>query len=151
MRCRRALRETGAQLQDERRDRRVAASRGPLVGRHRPVTSAIAPVHWTGERLVLLDQTLLPGRELEREYTRWQDVAEAIRALVVRGAPAIGVAAAFGVALAARQSAAPTGEALLAAIENPIKGIAAKRPKAVKRFSRLECMRGVAAGLCQRP
>src|SRR5213593_895505 len=39
----------------------------------------VAPVRWTGERLVLLDQTLLPGRELEREYTRWEDVAEAIR------------------------------------------------------------------------
>src|SRR5947207_1734411 len=109
---RRAERQ-GAQLQDERRGRRVAAPCGALVepGPDRPVTSVITPVRWTGERLVLLDQTLLPGRELEREYTRWEDVAEAIRALVVRGAPATGVAAAFGVALAARQSAARPGEA----------------------------------------
>ena len=70
----------------------MAAPCGALVepGPDRPVTSVITPVRWTGERLVLLDQTLLPGRELEREYTRWEDVAEAIRALVVRGAPAIG-------------------------------------------------------------
>ena len=113
------------------------------------MTSVIAPVRWTGERLVLLDQTLLPGRELEREYTRWEDVAEAIRALVVRGAPAIGVAAAFGVALAARQSAASTGEALLADLETAIKGLASTRPTAVNLFWALERMRGVAAGLSQ--
>ena len=115
------------------------------------MTSVITPVRWTGERLVLLDQTLLPGRELEREYTRWEDVAEAIRALVVRGAPAIGVAAAFGVALAARQSAAPTGEALLADLETAIKGLAATRPTAVNLFWALERMRGVADGLRRRP
>ena len=68
--------------------------------------AAIAPVRFTGDRLILLDQTLLPGREVEREYARWEDVADAIRTLVVRGAPAIGVAAAFGVVLAARASRA---------------------------------------------
>src|SRR3989441_2858249 len=125
----------------------MAAPGGALVGPDRPVTSVIAPVRWTGERLALLDQPLLPGRELEREYTRWEDVAEAIRALVVRGAPAIGVAAAFGVALAARQSAASTGEALLADLETAIKGLASTRPTAVNLFWALERMRGVAAGL----
>src|SRR6266403_2111738 len=131
----------------------MAAPCGALVepGPDRPVTSVITPVRWTGERLVLLDQTLLPGRELEREYARWEDVAEAIRALVVRGAPAIGVAAAFGVALAARQSAAPTGEALLADLETAIKGLAATRPTAVNLFWALERMRGVADGLRRRP
>src|SRR5213594_3857512 len=113
--------------------------------------SVIAPVRWTGARLVLLDQTLLPGRELEREYTRWEDVAEAIRALVVRGAPAIGVAAAFGVALAARQSRAASGEALLADLETAIKGLAATRPTAVNLFWALERMRAVAASLTRRP
>ena len=115
------------------------------------MTGTIAPVRWTGERLVLLDQTLLPGREVEREYTRWEDVAEAIRALVVRGAPAIGVAAAFGVALAARQSTATSGEALLADLETAIKGLAATRPTAVNLFWALERMRAIAAGLTRRP
>jgi methylthioribose-1-phosphate isomerase len=114
------------------------------------VTDPIAPVRWTGQRLVLLDQTLLPGRELEREYSQWEDVAEAIRALVVRGAPAIGVAAAFGVVLAANQSAAPSGEALLADLETAIKGLAATRPTAVNLFWALERMRSVAAGLVHR-
>ena len=58
------------------------------------MTAPITPVRWSHDRLVLLDQTQLPGRELERTYARWEDVAEAIRTLVVRGAPAIGVAAA---------------------------------------------------------
>jgi len=115
------------------------------------VTGPIAPVRWTGQRLVLLDQTLLPGRELEREHSRWEDVAEAIRALVVRGAPAIGVAAAFGVVLAANQSAAPTGEALLADLESAIKGLAATRPTAVNLFWALDRMRSVAAGSTGRP
>ena len=131
----------------------MAAPRGALVdpGRDGPVTGTIAPVRWTGERLVLLDQTLLPGREIEREYARWEDVAEAIRALVVRGAPAIGVAAAFGVALAARRSPATSGEALLADLETAIKGLAATRPTAVNLFWALERMRAVAAGVTRRP
>ena len=66
--------------------------------------SVIAPVRWETDRLVLVDQTVLPEREIERAYGTWQEVGAAIRTLVVRGAPAIGVAAAFGVVLAARAS-----------------------------------------------
>jgi len=98
----------------------------------------------------MLDQTLLPTRELEREYTRWEDVAEAIRSLVVRGAPAIGVAAAFGVVLAARQSSAKTFDELSADLETAIKGLAATRPTAVNLFWALDRMRTVAAGLGER-
>lgn len=79
-----------------------------------------------------------------REYTRWRDVVDAIRTLVVRGAPAIGCAAAFGVVLAARQSAAPDGYGLVADIEEAIKGLAATRPTAVNLFWALDRMRGVA-------
>jgi methylthioribose-1-phosphate isomerase len=123
----------------------VAAPRDALVAGHDgPVTSAIAPVRFTGERLILLDQTLLPGREVEREYERWEDVAEAIRSLVVRGAPAIGVAAAFGVALAARRSGATTAAALVDDLETAFKGLAATRPTAVNLFWALERMRRVA-------
>ena len=104
----------------------------------------IAPIRWERHRLLLLDQTLLPVEERMREYTRWQDVADAIRTLVVRGAPAIGCAAAFGVVLAARQSAAPDGEGLVADLEEAIKGLAATRPTAVNLFWALDRMRGVA-------
>jgi methylthioribose-1-phosphate isomerase len=101
----------------------------------------IAPVRWAGDRLLLLDQTRLPREELTREYTRWEDLAEAIRILVVRGAPAIGVAAAFGVCLAARQSTATTFDGLHADVEAAIKGLAATRPTAVNLFWALDRMR----------
>jgi methylthioribose-1-phosphate isomerase len=115
------------------------------------VTSPIAPVRFAGDRLVLLDQTLLPGREVEREYTRWEDVAEAIRTLVVRGAPAIGVAAAFGVVLAARASRATSADGLLADLETAAKGLAATRPTAVNLFWALDRMRRTAEALRARP
>ncbi|MDO8478886.1 MAG: S-methyl-5-thioribose-1-phosphate isomerase [Candidatus Rokubacteria bacterium] len=104
----------------------------------------IAPIRWERHRLLLLDQRLLPVEERMREYTRWRDVADAIRTLVVRGAPAIGCAAAFGVVLAARQSAAPDGDGLVAELEEAIKGLAATRPTAVNLFWALDRMRGVA-------
>ena len=111
--------------------------------------TAIAPVRWLDDRLILVDQTLLPEREVERGYARWEDVADAIRALVVRGAPAIGVAAAFAVVLAARQSRAGTFDGLLGDVETAIKGLAATRPTAVNLFWALDRMKRVA--LAARP
>jgi methylthioribose-1-phosphate isomerase len=104
----------------------------------------IAPIRWERHRLLLLDQTLLPVEERMREYTSWRDVADAIRTLVVRGAPAIGCAAAFGVVLAARQSTAPDGDGLVADLGEAIKGLADTRPTAVNLFWALDRMRGVA-------
>jgi methylthioribose-1-phosphate isomerase len=104
----------------------------------------IAPVRWVDDHLELIDQTRLPVAEVRREYRRWEDVAEAIRDLVVRGAPAIGVTAAFGVALAARQSRAAGLDALLADLDAAIKGLAATRPTAVNLFWALERMRRTA-------
>ena len=101
----------------------------------------LSPVWWAHDRLMLLDQRLLPTEEVARAYSRWEDVADAIRTLVVRGAPAIGVAAAFGVALAARQSQATTLDALLADLETAIKGLAATRPTAANLFWALERMK----------
>jgi methylthioribose-1-phosphate isomerase len=111
----------------------------------------IAPVRWGHDRLVLLDQRLLPGRELERQYERWEDVAQAIRTLAVRGAPAIGVAAAFGVALAARSSSATGWDGFAADLEAAFKGLAATRPTAVNLFWALDRMRGVVEALRGRP
>ena len=105
----------------------------------------IRPVRWTGRQLLLLDQTRLPAEEVERVYERWEDVAEAIRTLVVRGAPAIGVTAAFGVVLAARSSDATSSDRLSTEIETAIKGLGATRPTAVNLFWALERMRAVAA------
>ncbi len=104
----------------------------------------ISPVRWAGSGLALLDQTRLPVEETERLCASWEEVAEAICSLVVRGAPAIGVAAAFGVALAARQSRADRWEGLLADLEEAIKGLGATRPTAVNLFWALTRMRRVA-------
>ena len=101
----------------------------------------IHPVRWGGDRLVLLDQRRLPAEEAERECQTWPEVAEAIRSMVVRGAPAIGVTAAFGVALAALESRARDFEGLLPYVEAAIKGLAATRPTAVNLFWALERMR----------
>jgi methylthioribose-1-phosphate isomerase len=104
----------------------------------------ISPLRWDGERLWLVDQTRLPAEEVERSCASWPEVAGAIQTLVVRGAPAIGVAAAFGVALAARASAAADFPGFLAHLEEAIKGLAATRPTAVNLFWALDRMRRVA-------
>ena len=62
----------------------------------------IIPINWEDEALHILDQTKLPLREEVLKLTHYQDVIEAIRSLRVRGAPAIGVAAGYGMALAAK-------------------------------------------------
>lgn len=61
----------------------------------------VTPLRWNGKTLSLLDQRLLPREEVWIEYKTAAEVAEAIRTMVVRGAPAIGVSAAFGMAMAA--------------------------------------------------
>ena len=60
----------------------------------------------------MIDQTKLPNKLIFVKFTKYQDVANAIKTLVVRGAPAIGVSGAFGLALAALQSKAKTEEKL---------------------------------------
>jgi methylthioribose-1-phosphate isomerase len=101
----------------------------------------IAPIRWQDGRLVLLDQRRLPGELVERAHADWREVADAIRTLAVRGAPAIGVAAAFGVALAARASRAADWDGLAAELDEAIAGLAATRPTAVNLFWALDRMR----------
>ncbi|MGN6378649.1 MAG: S-methyl-5-thioribose-1-phosphate isomerase [Gaiellales bacterium] len=93
--------------------------------------------------LVLLDQRLLPGEYVEERYTRWADVIEAIRSMVVRGAPAIGVAAAYAVAMAAARSASGSLEVIREDLERACDGLAAARPTAVNLPWAVERMRAV--------
>ncbi|MEW6488388.1 MAG: S-methyl-5-thioribose-1-phosphate isomerase [Thermodesulfobacteriota bacterium] len=104
-------------------------------------------IRWTGDRLVLLDQTLLPTQEVYREYTHYPDVARAIVDLVVRGAPAIGVTAAFGIALAARELAAEGRTDLPERLEEVYRVFRATRPTAVNLFWAVERMRRRAEAL----
>ena len=64
----------------------------------------IRPVEWRNGAVVLLDQRLLPLQEVYRVYRDHREVARAIKDMVVRGAPAIGVAAAMGIALGMAQT-----------------------------------------------
>jgi methylthioribose-1-phosphate isomerase len=100
-----------------------------------------SPVSWQGDRLVLLDQRRLPGEEAYLECRTWREVADAIRTMAVRGAPAIGVAAAFGVALAGLASPARDGDAFVRDLEPAFEGLAATRPTAVNLFWALDRMR----------
>lgn len=65
--------------------------------------STFRSIEWKGDRLVLLDQRRIPEAKVFLELTAPEEVAAAIREMAVRGAPAIGAAAAFGVVLAARR------------------------------------------------
>ena len=72
------------------------------------------PIEWTNRGVVMLDQRLLPLQEIRHTYTNYREVAQAITDMVIRGAPAIGVAAGMGVALGVLHSAAASMEALRA-------------------------------------
>ncbi len=106
----------------------------------------VRAVRWTGEALDLLDQRLLPQQQ-ERVLCRsGGDVARAIHALVVRGAPAIGIAAAWGVVLAARGLAADTGARAADALAPAMAELDASRPTAVNLAWALRRMRAALVG-----
>ncbi|MGC2283047.1 MAG: hypothetical protein WA603_23755, partial [Candidatus Acidiferrales bacterium] len=64
------------------------------------------PIEWTPEGVVMLDQLKLPSQVVHHTYTDYREVANAIKNMVIRGAPAIGVAAAMGIALGVQHSKA---------------------------------------------
>ena len=96
----------------------------------RPVTADDA-ILWENDVLLLLDQRLLPRRERFVLCEDAADTAEAIRAMVVRGAPAIGVTAAYGVVLAARDAWKRRGSEWKRALAEPLALLAGARPTAV--------------------
>ncbi len=96
-----------------------------------------------GYVLRLLDQTLLPNQEAVLELVTVPQVCEAIRMLRVRGAPAIGCAAACGVAVAASRSQATSLDDLRQELHEAIRALAATRPTAVNLFWALERMRAI--------
>jgi methylthioribose-1-phosphate isomerase len=102
----------------------------------------VETLRWAHGALELIDQRILPGR---LEYVRCASevaVADAIRTMVVRGAPAIGCAAAYGIAIAAMRAAAQGGLGAQR-METAFEALAASRPTAVNLFWALERMRGV--------
>ena len=101
-------------------------------------------VEWKNDSVVMIDQTKLPNELVFVKYTDFNDVANAIRTLVVRGAPAIGVSGAFGMALAVLQSSSDTLEGLLSDLENAKKILLETRPTAVNLSWGLEKIMEVA-------
>ena len=97
-------------------------------------TSTVKTIEWRPEGVALIDQRLLPLREEYRICRTYQEVADAIRSMVVRGAPAIGVAAAMGIALGVKQSPAASLEALRGEFQRICGTLAATRPTAVNLF-----------------
>jgi methylthioribose-1-phosphate isomerase len=100
----------------------------------------IRAVLWEDDKLKLLDQRLLPQREVYLEYDEPRAVADAIRDMVVRGAPAIGITAAYGVVLALRHHMAEGGEGLGRKLEAEFGYLADARPTAVNLAWALERM-----------
>jgi len=99
------------------------------------------PIEWTERGVVILDQRKLPAEEISYTYTDYREVAKAIREMVIRGAPAIGVAAAMGVALGVQKSAAKTIEELKEEFAVICEALAKTRPTAVDLFWALERMK----------
>src|SRR3989344_6898150 len=93
--------------------------------------SSLKTLEWKDNKLVMIDQTKLPNELIFVEFTDYNEVANAIRTLVVRGAPAIGISGAFGMALAALQSKATTKEELIEDLEKARKILFETRPTAV--------------------
>jgi methylthioribose-1-phosphate isomerase len=103
----------------------------------------IRTIEWTDDGVVMLDQRALPGEEIYHTYKDYREVAEAIRSMVIRGAPAIGVAAAMGIALGVLRSDAKGCADLDPEFEAICNTIAATRPTAVNLFWAVERMKCV--------
>ena len=94
----------------------------------------VEPIRWTPEGVVILDQLRLPGEVVYHTYTDYRDVAKAIKDMIIRGAPAIGVAAAMGAALGVERSQAKSLPELRIEFATICDTLARTRPTAVDLF-----------------
>ena len=94
-------------------------------------SSFLRTVEWKDNKVVMIDQTKLPNELVFIKFDDFNQVADAIRTLVVRGAPAIGVSGAFGLALAVLQSKTTTKDELISDLEKARKILFETRPTAV--------------------
>ena len=99
------------------------------------------PIQWTERGVVMLDQRRLPAEEISHTYTDYHEVARAIREMVIRGAPAIGVAAAMGIALGVLHSPAKSVSELRGEFSQICEVMAKTRPTAVDLFWAIERMK----------
>lgn len=98
-------------------------------------------IEWQGDTIVMVDQRKLPAQELYVRSRTAQEVAKAIRTMVIRGAPAIGVAAAMGIALGMRRSTAKGTKQFAVEFQKTCDMMAATRPTAVNLFWAIDRMK----------
>lgn len=108
------------------------------------VANPVYPVVWRGDHVELIDQTRLPQQFNVVEIRRSDDMATAIKTMIVRGAPAIGVAAAFGMYLGSREIATEARDSFLAELAGVGEKLKATRPTAVNLFWAVDRMLKVA-------
>ncbi|HIC05528.1 MAG: S-methyl-5-thioribose-1-phosphate isomerase [Thaumarchaeota archaeon] len=111
---------------------------------------SLKTIEWKDNSVIMIDQTKLPNELLFVTYTDYKQVANAIKTLVVRGAPAIGVSGAFGLALAALQSNASTKEKMINDLNSAKNVLFETRPTAVNLAWGLEKIMEVARS-CKDP
>ena len=116
------------------------------------VKSEVTPVAWKGDwasgEVEMIDQRRLPGEEILHTWTTCPEVAESIRAMIIRGAPAIGVAAAYGVVLGVRRTI-QEGRAALSDLPAIVDTLSNTRPTAVNLFWALRRMEALARAEAQ--
>ena len=104
----------------------------------------IKAIEWLGDKVRILDQTRLPQQEVYLELSRYQAIASAIKELKIRGAPAIGVITAYGIALGAQEIQAKTTDDFLEKFQTITQTLAATRPTARNLFRTINRMERVA-------
>jgi methylthioribose-1-phosphate isomerase len=110
----------------------------------KPIKAEYQPIEWLGDRVRIIDQTRLPREEVYLELDNHRSVASAIVELKIRGAPAIGIAGAYAVALGARKIEPASRDEFLEQLQGVIDAIAATRPTAHNLFFALERMKKAA-------
>lgn len=106
---------------------------------------------WQDDTVVMIDQTRLPDEEIYHTCHDFTAVAEAIKGMIIRGAPAIGVAAAMGIALGAKEIIADTYESFAQQLGNVCDTMSRTRPTAVNLFWAIERMKNCAESLRNKP
>jgi methylthioribose-1-phosphate isomerase len=107
-------------------------------GRREKSLRTVEPIRWTSEGVVVLDQRRLPGEVIHHTYTDYRKLAEGITNMVIRGAPAIGVAASMGIALGIQHSKAKTLAEMRSEFVEICEAYAHTRPTAVDLFWAIE-------------
>ncbi|MGI9554303.1 MAG: S-methyl-5-thioribose-1-phosphate isomerase [Thermodesulfobacteriota bacterium] len=105
--------------------------------------SSFKTIEWKQNKVVMIDQLKLPNEEIYREYSSYTEVADAIKTMVIRGAPAIGIAAAMGVALGSLEADSSDKNKFLKDLDKTCSVLAATRPTAVNLFWAIDRMKKI--------